>query len=84
MKNVFDLSEEEINKIVFTNIKENEPRGLLDIFTNEQVMSLPNHPKFHYFTIEFQDWVWKTIDGIMVEDLSYYNKPDKALEDNNK
>jgi len=71
--NLHDLSEEAINQLVLSGSNFDMPHGLLDVFTEEEVLSLPGHPKWHWFTAAFQDWVNATIDGIMVEHLKVEN-----------
>jgi hypothetical protein len=64
-QNLNDLSEEAITTLVMGGeVPIDEPRSLLDVFTEEEILSLPAHPRFHFFTIAFQDWVYRTIDGI--------------------
>lgn len=71
--NIHDLSEEAISQLVLSGSNFDEPRGLLDVFTEEEVLSLTVHPKWYNFSPAFQDWVNASIDGIMVERLKVEN-----------
>lgn len=65
---ILTLSESEIKQEVFSGAKADEPRCLLDGFSEEEVCALPRHPEWPTFDMRFRDWIWETIDSILFED----------------
>lgn len=67
-RNLNDLTESEINAIIFKDARVDEPRGIRDALTDREVLSLPHHPAWDCFSLPFQSWVWNAIDSIYIEE----------------
>lgn len=62
---ILELSQHQIEAIIFKDAAPDELRSPLDCFTEEELCALPRHPNWNEFDIEFRDWMWETIGGIM-------------------
>jgi hypothetical protein len=62
---ILELSQQQIEAIIFKGATPEELRSPLDHFTEEEICALPRHPHWNEFDIEFRDWMWETIGGIM-------------------
>lgn len=62
---ILELSQDQIESIIFAGADPDELRSPLDSFTEEEVCALPRHPGWNEFDMEFRDWIWEIIDGIM-------------------
>lgn len=63
-----DMTEVEINNVVFAGRGVNELVGLRDVFSDEQICNLPSHPAWARFSSAFKTWVYNAIECIVSED----------------
>lgn len=42
--------------------------GLSDVYTDEQISSLPSHPSWNLFSYGFHTMVWSSIDRMFLEE----------------
>lgn len=61
------MTEKEINNEIFKNVGVSTPRGFKDVFTDEEILALPNNENYPEFSSPFRDWIWSTIQGICEE-----------------
>lgn len=66
---ILELNQSQIEAIIFKGAAPDEMRSPLDSFTEEEVCALPRHPQWNEFDMEFRDWMWETISGIMAFDV---------------
>ena len=64
-RNLNDLTESELNALIFKDAEMVEHRGLSDAFTDDEILDLPNHPDYDTFSTYFQDWIYDAIDSII-------------------
>lgn len=62
---ILELSQPQIEAIIFKGADPEESRTLLDQLTEEEICILPRHPDWETFDLEFRNWVWETIYGIL-------------------
>lgn len=70
MANLNHLSERDIVQRVFEGAEPGECRGLSDVFTEDEILSLVSHPEFDYFSDNFRDWVWGFVDSVIERDTT--------------
>ena len=64
MRDLNNMTQAEIEQIIFENASVSQLVGMLDNLTEEEVSALPSHPAWGYFDEYFKEWVWSTIDTI--------------------
>lgn len=67
MRNLHNLILSEIEAIIFEDASVSEPRGLRDRLSDEEILSLVEHPCYSDWPNHFKDWVWSAIDNILEE-----------------
>ena len=65
MRSLHLLNETEINRIIFAGAGVYEHRGLSDSLTDDEIISLVDHPQWYDFSISFQDWIWAAVDTVL-------------------
>lgn len=65
MRDLNKLNETEINRIIFDGAGAYEHRGLSDSLTDDEIVGLVDHPQWHDFTTNFQDWIWQSVDSVL-------------------
>jgi hypothetical protein len=69
MRNLHTLTENEIiHGIIYKDVEVWEHVGLRDKLTDDEIMSLLDHPDFQTFTQHTRDWIYNTVDAILIED----------------
>ena len=58
------LTYEQINHKIWKNKGPTELVSLTDVFTDFELVAIPNHPDYRHFPNHFKDWVWSTIDHL--------------------
>lgn len=63
--NLHSMTQSEINAIVFEGATTTEPRGLRDRLSDEEIMSLLEHPCYQDWPTHWTDWIWSAVDEII-------------------
>ena len=64
-RNLHNLIWSEINAIIFECASVSEPRGLRDRLTDDEILSLLDHPCYQDWPSYTQDWIWSAVDQIV-------------------
>ncbi len=62
---ILEMSQTQIENMIFKGASCDELRSPLDCFTEEELCVLPRHPQWNSFDLRFRNWMWQTIDGIL-------------------
>lgn len=69
IEELYKMSERKINEVVFEDAEPYEPRGLLSILGEENVIALLDHPEYKEFSESFKDWIWSCCGALIDENL---------------
>ncbi len=64
MRNLHDMTWAEISAIVFEGASVSEHRGLRDRLSDDEVMSLLDHPCYQDWSSYTRDWIWSAVEAI--------------------
>ena len=64
-RNLHLLTQSEINAIVFDGALIDEPRGLRDRLSDDEILSLLDHPCYQDWPSYWTDWIWSAVDQII-------------------
>lgn len=62
MTNVADMTQNELERIIFAGADVNEMRSPGDVFTVEELLSISDAPQFCMFSASFRFWIYNAID----------------------
>jgi hypothetical protein len=68
-RDLHDMTEAELNRIIFPpGTHPGKHVGLRDVFTDEEIQHLPEHPAWREFSRGFKDWVFAALEEIIEEE----------------
>ena len=65
-----DLTQFEIERIIWRGRGVSELVGLRDVFTDDEIVKgLAEHPEFSHFDRHFRDWTFSAVDAMIDDEL---------------
>jgi hypothetical protein len=68
-RNLNQLNQNELQKIIYDNKLPGVYVDLCEMFSEEEIIDLINHPLHEEFSADFQEHIWQTVMKIFERDL---------------